>query len=104
MSSIVQFFDGAKKSKNFKEISSTSKNLQFLIGFKKGMCNFGYNISLIINTLLLSLVYMGGVGFTFLIAKLFGKHFLETKLSKKDSYWSNLNLKKKPIKEYYRQF
>jgi|TARA_B100002003_G_scaffold247928_1_gene280489 amino acid permease len=77
---------------------------QFLKGFKKGMKIFGNNIAIIINTLLLFFVYIIGVGFTSIIAKLFRKHFLETKLSKKDSYWSDLNLKKKPIEKYYRQF
>ncbi len=78
---------------------------QFFTGFKKGSRDFGYNIALIINSVLLSLVYIIGAGFTSIVAKLFGKHFLDIKLSKKrDSYWSDLNLKKKPIGEYYRQF
>jgi len=77
---------------------------QFFIGFKKGTGNFGYNIALIINTILLILVYLMGVGLTSIFAKIVGKHFLETKLSKKETYWSDLNLKKKPIEEYYRQF
>jgi len=77
---------------------------QFFKGIKKGMRNFGQSIALIINTLLLFFVYVIGVGITSIIAKIFGKHFLETKLSKKDSYWCYLNLKKKPIEEYYRQF
>ena len=76
---------------------------QFLRGVRKVMRNFGYNIALIINTILLFFVYVVGVGFTSIIAKIFGKHFLETKL-KKDSYWSDLNLKKRPIEDYYRQF
>ena len=76
---------------------------QFFKGFKKGMGTFGSNIALIINTLLLFFVYIVGVGLTSIIAKLFRKHFLETRLSK-DSYWSDLNLKKKPIEKYYRQF
>jgi len=100
MNEAKQFFSGAMKS----EISSTSKNRRFLIGFKKGMSNFGYNIALIINTILLAIVYIIGVGLTFIFAKIFRKHFLETKLSKKDTYWHDLNLKKKPIEEYYRQF
>ena len=76
---------------------------QFLIGFKKGMGNFGQNIALIINTILLTLVYLIGIGLTSILAKIVGKHFLEMKLSK-DTYWSDLNLKKKSIEEYYRQF
>jgi len=77
---------------------------QFFRGFKKGMGNFGYNISLIINTILLTFVYLIGVGLTSIFAKIFGKHFLEEKSPKKESYWSDLKLKKKPIEEYYRQF
>ena len=76
---------------------------QFFEGFRKGMKNFGYNIALIINTILLTLVYLIGVGLTSIFAKIVKKHFLEMKLSK-SSYWSDLNLKKKPIEEYYRQF
>jgi hypothetical protein len=78
---------------------------QFFKGFKKGMHLFGQNIAIIINSVLLLLVYFLGVGITSIIAKIFDKHFLETKLSnKRETYWSNLNLKKKNIGEYYRQF
>ena len=77
---------------------------QFFMGFRKGMGYFGHGIALIINTILLSLVYFIGVGITSIFAKLFGKHFLETKLGKKSTYWSDLNLKKRPLEEYYRQF
>ena len=100
MRELKQFFNGAKKS----EISSTSKNRRFLVGFNKGMKNFGHNLALIINSILLSVVYLIGVGITSIFAKLFKKHFLDMKLLKRDSYWSDLDLKKKPIKEYYRQF
>jgi len=77
---------------------------RFFRGFKKGMASFGQSISLLINTILLAFVYFLGVGLTSIVAKIVGKHFLETKLSKKGTYWSDLNLKKKPIEEYYRQF
>jgi hypothetical protein len=78
---------------------------QFFKGFKEGMDSFGQTIAIIINSFLLTIVYIFGVGITSIIAKLSGKHFLETKVSKKqDSYWSDHNLKKKPIEEYYRQF
>ena len=95
-----QFFKGAKKS----EIPSTSKNRRFLIGFKEGMKNFGQGIALIINTILLTFVYLVGVGLTSIVAKISRKHFLEMNLSKNGTYWSDLNLKKKSIDKYYRQF
>ena len=77
---------------------------QFFRGFRKGMKNFGNGIALIINSVLLAIVYFIGVGFTAVFAKLFRKHFLDMRLSKKETYWSDLNLKKKPMEEYYRQF
>ena len=77
---------------------------QFFRGFKKGMTNFGQGIALIINSILLTFVYLLGVGLTSIVAKLSRKHFLDMKLSKKNSYWSDLGLKKKPLRNYYRQF
>ena len=77
---------------------------QFFRGFKKGMINFGQGIALIINSILLTFVYLLGVGLTSIVAKLSRKHFLDMKLSKKNSYWSDLGLKKKPLRDYYRQF
>ena len=69
---------------------------QFFKGFQKGIKKFSDNISTIINFLLLSIVYLIGVGLTSITAKIFGKHFLDTK-KKKDSYWHNLKLKNKDI-------
>ena len=71
-------------------------------GFRAGMGDFGVVISAIINSALLFIVYIIGVGLTSIFAKIVGKHFLAK--GKKNSYWSELNLKKRPLKEYYRQF
>lgn len=77
----------------------------FVKGFKKGFTEFGHNISTIVNSVLLSFVYVFGVGITSIIAKLTKKHFLETRIKKSQkTYWSNLDLKKQKIDEYYRQF
>lgn len=78
----------------------------FLKGCGEGMHLFGQNIALIINTILLTVVYVFGVGLTSLIAKVAGRHFLETKMKKgeKESYWKGLNLGKKAVDEHYRQF
>jgi hypothetical protein len=78
---------------------------QFFIGFKEGTGMFSHNIGLIVNSVLLSIVYFIGIGFTSIAAKISGKKFLELRTSKKSqTYWSNLNLKKKKIERYYRQF
>jgi len=77
----------------------------FFKGFKRGTQNFGQTINSIINSALLLAVYFIGVGLTSIFAKLIGKHFLYMNVSKKrDTYWSDLNLKKRPIEDYYNQF
>lgn len=77
---------------------------EFFKGLKEGFKEFSSNISIIINTILLSIVYLIGVGITSIFAKLIGKHFLDIKHKNVDSYWSDLNLSKEPIENYYRQF
>ncbi len=87
------------------EITQMTKAKAFFTGLKTGMKEFGENITLIVNSILLFIVYLLGVGITSIIAKIVGKHFLERKLSKEaKTYWSDLNIRRKPIKEYYRQF
>jgi hypothetical protein len=79
--------------------------MSFLSGIKEGFKEFGENIALIVNSLLLSVVYFLGVGPTSLVAKIVRKSFLDVKIEKKSkTYWSDLNLKKRPEEEYYRQF
>lgn len=82
-----------------------SKFRQFFSGFRNGFKDFGHSISAIINSILLLIVYLIGVGLTSLFARLSNKHFLQRKIIRnKETYWSDLNLKKKPVEEYYRQF
>ena len=67
----------------------------FFSGFKA----FGYYINLTINSILLTIAYIIGVGITSLFAKLFKKHFLDLKIKKENStYWTNLDLRKKSLK------
>jgi len=69
------------------------------------MKQYGEKITAVVNTMLLLLVYIVGVGVTSLIARIFRKHFLERKTSKKKaSYWSDLNIKKQEREKYYKQF
>lgn len=77
----------------------------FLLGFKKGMHDFGYNFILIINVGLLSTVYFIGIGPISILAKIFKKHFLQREVSEDaDTYWKNMDLKNKSIDNYYKQF
>ncbi len=78
---------------------------EFFSGFKKGFLNFGQNIGLIVNAVLLSFVYIVGVGLTSIAAKIIGKRFMQTNLEKeKETYWEELNIKKREMEKYYKQF
>lgn len=79
------------------------KKNNLINGLKKGLKDFAGLIAVIVNTFLLLVVYLIGVGATTIVAKLTGKHFLQKKLDKK-TYWTDLNLKKEKMEEYYRQF
>ncbi len=76
----------------------------FIKGLKEGQKSFGESIGVIINSILLSLAYVFGIGLTSLIAKIIGKRFLDLRLEKKQTYWEELNLEKKKISTYYKQF
>jgi hypothetical protein len=76
---------------------------EFAGGFRKGMKMSGETIGTLVNSLLLLVVYVVAVGLTSLVAKIAGRKFLEFG-PKSSSYWSPLNLKKKKMDEYYRQF
>ena len=78
---------------------------RFLSGFRAGLEEFGCNINMLVNSVLLSVVYIFGAGVTAVFARLVGKRFLDVQLSRsRESYWSDLNLGRKPVEEYYRQF
>ncbi len=90
---------------NSAQIFIKMKIKEFITGFKQGQKEFGETIAVIINSIFLTIVYFLGVGLTSIIAKISGKHFLDLKIDEKaETYWSGLNLTKKPLKEYYRQF
>ncbi len=75
----------------------------FLKGVKKGMNKFGEDIVRVVNTSIFTLVYFLPIGLTKIVAVLLKKKFLEQNINK-ESYWSELNLKKKSIEKYYKQF
>jgi|WetSurMetagenome_2_1015567.scaffolds.fasta_scaffold49246_3 hypothetical protein len=69
---------------------------------KQGIRKFTDDLTFIISFFLLTATYFIGVFITFLAARISGKRFLDNK--EKESYWRDLNLKEKPIEEYYKQF
>lgn len=76
----------------------------FFKGFSEGFKEFSCNITVIVNSILLLIIYLTGIGLTAILAKLFNKSFLDIKTSNKETYWSDLNLKKKSFDEYLKQF
>ncbi len=80
----------------------------FFRGAKNGMCEAGLCSAAVVNSLLLLVVYVVAVGVTALVARTAGKRFLESPNSSgrknRKTYWSDLNLTTKPLKEYYHQF
>ena len=93
-----------KKTKKIRKFRSL-KN--FFKGLNKGIKTFSLNVALIVNSVLLTVVYVFGIGLTGIIAKIFGKRFLDidrVNLKKKGTYWKTLDLRKGTRDEYYRQF
>ncbi len=79
--------------------------MSFFGDFTDGMKEFGLIINIIINTILLTIVYFVGVGFSSIVGAIVKKKFLDSEISEDiDSYWSDLNLKKESIERYYKQF
>ncbi len=76
----------------------------FLGGFREGFAEFGENIAMLVNSALLLVVYIAGVGLTSLFARAVGKKFLDEGFREKGTYWQELGLKKKPRDDYYRQY
>ena len=77
--------------------------MSFFQDFYKGFKGWGLSLSTIVNTSLLLIAYLLGVGITSLFARGFGKHFMDLK-PKKKSYWIDYNLTRRPLDDYYRQF
>lgn len=78
---------------------------EFFKGIKEGNKKFGENISIIPNSFFISLVFFFGVGIPSVLSKLVKKSFLDLKIKKtKTTYWSNINLNKKSLDDYYKQF
>ena len=75
--------------------------MSFRKGFAAGTRAFGERVSMIVNTLLLLVVYVVGVGLPAILGKLTGKRFLSTE--KQESYW--VAIPREDDKEgRYRQF
>lgn len=73
--------------------------------FRSGMHFFGERIGAIVNAGLLLFVYGCGIGIPSLIARLFGKRFLEMKIEGQlTTYWRPIREVPGPLRRYLRQF
>ncbi len=80
------------------------KGKLFFKGFLEGFKKFSHAFATVVNFILLTIVYIVGVGITSLVAKLVGKKFLNLDKKRRPSYWEDKDLKKEPMENYYRQF
>lgn len=72
---------------------------------KDGQKEFGKTIATLVNSILLTIVYLVGVGVTSIIARIIGKKFLDVSPdSQRLSYWEVKEASTDNIKEYLRQF
>ncbi len=71
----------------------------FFDGVKAGMALFGEHIAAVVNTILLSFVYVVGVGLTRVIAYATQKKLLDKELGSA-TYWVDMDLEDEP----YRMF
>jgi len=77
----------------------------FASGIFEGMKEFGSNISIIVNSLLLLIVYVLGVGASSLAARMLNKKLFDFQISKsRSTYWIDMNMQKQGIAGYKRQF
>ena len=79
------------------------KRKSFFDGFKEGFKEFSHIIINIVNFVLLTMVYIFGIGLVAIFSRISKKKFLNLK-SNKSSYWEDNLIEKKPIEKYFRQF
>jgi hypothetical protein len=72
------------------------------VGVKSGMHLFGMDISTLVNSILLTIVYFIGIGITSMVALISKKKFLRTRPTGK-TYWQDNETTKDP-EALYRQF
>ena len=77
---------------------------KFFHGFKEGFTSFSHGVANVVNSVLLSIVYVLAVGATSLAARAAKKQFLNLGQENKTTYWEDLNLEKKEKEYYYNQF
>lgn len=80
------------------------KKHKFLKDFFDGFKYLGLLISSFVNAVLLSIVYILGVGASNVLSKTSKKNLLDLKGDASSSYWSDIDKNTAPVEEYLRQF
>jgi len=82
-----------------------TNRIKFIAGFRSGLKSYGHTISILINTVLLLVTYLVGVGITSIVARLVGKKFLDNKKKpRQQTFWIKTTMGTGSKKDYYRQF
>ena len=76
----------------------------FRKGFGNGFRKFGLSVAEIVNAVLLTIMYVVGVGLAALLVRLSGKSLLNLGRKKQKSYYGEKNIGSEEMEEYYRQF
>ena len=77
--------------------------MKFFKAFWSGMKFFGHCMNSLVNTIILTIAYLLGIGLTSIVAKLSKKHFLELHKKNTNTYWKDLKLGKTK-EDYEHQF
>ena len=77
----------------------------FFADIKEGFKLYGEVIATVVNSVLLTIVYVIGVGLTSIFTKVIGKKFLEMKIDdSSETYWNELNIGDEDMDSHYKQF
>jgi hypothetical protein len=78
--------------------------LSFFKGVQSGMKLFGECTSALVNAILLSVVYLVGIGLSRLLAPRSHREMMEPPSKRSRSYWRSMRAEKRSLDEHYRQF
>ncbi|QQG39505.1 MAG: hypothetical protein HYS81_03930 [Candidatus Aenigmatarchaeota archaeon] len=77
---------------------------EFATGFKSGFQGFGHFVSDVVNFVLLTFVWLIGIGPASVLGKFTGKKFLDMELVMRESYWVAYVVKTEPLESYEKQY
>ena len=77
----------------------------FFKGFKDGFREFSQGVAEIVNFILLTLVFIFGIGIVAILSRVAGKKYLAVKQEEKESYWKKVKIGgEKKREEYLKPF